>query len=1173
MTTLEQLESGKLVRGILPDQSVKLIGVQRHGAGAVEVVFRSADGQLGSQLLYRENEPQLELVETEHLWEFDVDGALLRLVSEAYRIDLAHLFDPLLAVHTSLIEPLPHQITAVYDEMLTRQPLRYLLADDPGAGKTIMAGLLIRELIVRGDVRRCLICAPGSLTEQWQDELWTKFQLEFTILTRELIESARSGNPFAEHDLIIVRLDQVSRSDELQQRLQQTDWDLVVCDEAHKMSASFFSGDLKETKRYRLGKVLGDISRHFLLMTATPHNGKEEDFQLFLALLDADRFAGRFRSGVHQVDVSDLMRRMVKERLLRFDGKPLFPERKAYTVNYQLSAEESTLYDAVTEYVRQEFNRADQLENDGRKGTVGFALTILQRRLASSPEAIYQSLKRRRERLEKRLKDAGNSGDLLRTRQNEIDRISSGFDEESWDDLDDAPDGEVEQIEAELVDNATAARTIAELEAEIQSLRHLEAMALQLRRSGNDRKWMELQHLLHDTPEMRDPVRGQRKLVIFTEHRDTLNYLDGRLKTLFGQTEAIVCIHGGMHRDARRMVEDQFRNNPDVSILLATDAAGEGINLQRAHLMVNYDLPWNPNRLEQRFGRIHRIGQTEVCHLWNLVAGETREGAVYQRLLRKLEAERNALDGQVFDVLGKLFQDAPLRRLLVEAVRYGDDPNVRARLTQAVDNALDRDRVRDLLEHQSLVQTSMDTSQIMRIREDMERAAARRLQPHYIKAFFAQALEHLGGTLHEREGGRYAINSVPSAIRNWAKDHGCGVVSSKYERICFEKALIQIPGKPLATFVCPGHPLLDAAIGLMLEREREKLRRGAVLIDETDPGRTPRVLFYLEQAIQDAAPTRTGDRRVISREVHFVEIDSAKTVREAGGAPYLDYRPATADEKAALRDVLAADWLRSGILEQKAAQHAVEHIVPRHLERVRQRRIELIDKTEAAVQERLTKEINYWDLRATELRAAEQAGRMNARLNSARADERANQLAERLKLRQAQLAQERQISAAAPLIVGGALIVPIGLLLGQRVPAELLDRRITEQIAMQAVMNAEIALGNAPRDVSSQNVGYDIESRDQRTGRLRFIEVKGRRAGAETITLTYNELYRALNSPEAFVLALVEIEGGGDGAAHAALTARPPRYVRNYTFREPDPLASSVNFNLGELLDRSEEPG
>ncbi|MCC6973387.1 MAG: DUF3883 domain-containing protein [Anaerolineae bacterium] len=1158
MTQLEQLQRGVTVRGIIPERVVTLVDVQWHGTNAVEVVFRQDDGRLGSQLLYRENEASLVIVQAERLWAFDVDGTLLRLVSEAYRIHLAHLFDPVLAVHTSLIEPLPHQITAVYNEMLTRQPLRYLLADDPGAGKTIMAGLLIRELIIRGDVRRCLICAPGSLTEQWRNELLSKFQLDFAVLSREMIESPSSGNPFTEKDQLIIRLDQISRNDELQTRLKQTEWDLVVCDEAHKMSASFFSGELKETRRYRLGKLLGDVTRHLLLMTATPHNGKEEDFQAFLALLDADRFEGRSRNGVaYQVDVSDLMRRMVKERLLKFDGKPLFPERKAYTVNYTLSPEESLLYDQVTEYVRREFNRAEQLDNEGRKGTVGFALTVLQRRLASSPEAIAQSIKRRRERLETRLREA------IQTQRTILEGNGRDLEAEDWDDLDDAPDAEIEAFETELVDSATAARTITELQAEIQSLRDLEVTAQRVRRSGHDRKWMELLRLLQDTPEMRDPVRGQRKLVIFTEHRDTLNYLNERLTTLTGQSERIVIIHGGIPRDQRTAIEDRFRNDPEVSILIATDAAGEGINLQRAHLMVNYDLPWNPNRLEQRFGRIHRIGQTEVCHLWNLVAGETREGHVYQRLLHKLETERNALNGQVFDVLGKLFQDTPLRSLLVEAIRYGDNPEVRARLEQKVDNAVDQNHVRELLENQSLITTSMDTSQIMRIREDMERASARRLQPYYIKSFFLQAFEHWGGTIHERERGRFAINHVPAVIREWAKTFNLGAISVRYERICFEKTLIHLPDKPPATFVCPGHPLLDALIGLTLERERETLRRGSLLVDETDPGHEPRVLFYLDQAVQDAMPSRTHERRVISREVHFVEIDSAGKVQEGGGAPYLDYRPTTPEERARLEGVLEQEWLKGENLERVAAAYAVEHLVPRHLERVRKRRIELIDKTEAAVQQRLTREINHWDFRAAELRAQEQTGRYNARLNSQKAQERADRLQERLNVRKAQLAQERQISAAPPLVVGGALIIPIGLLLGEQTPPEVMDRRITEEIAMRVVMDTEIRLGHDPRDVSSQKIGYDIESRDGHTGQMRFIEVKGRRAGSDTVTITRNEILTALNTPEQFILALVEVENG-EGSA--------PRYVRQPFNKEPDLGVTSVNYNIGQLLEMSEEP-
>ena len=264
---------------------------------------------------------------------------------------------------------------------------------------------LIKELLIRGDVHRCLICCPGSLVDQWQDELARRFGLPFDILTRESVDSSRGGNPFAERNLVIARLDHLSRNEDLQAKLQQTDWDLIICDEAHKMAASYFASEVKETKRYKLGKLLGGLTRHFLLMTATPHNGKEADFQLFMALLDGDRFEGRFRDGVHAADTSDLMRRLVKEKLLKFDGTPLFPERIAYTLGYKLVDGEAALYRAVTDYVREEFNRADALENEGRKGTIGFALTILQRRLASSPEAIYQSLRRRRERLEKRLRE------------------------------------------------------------------------------------------------------------------------------------------------------------------------------------------------------------------------------------------------------------------------------------------------------------------------------------------------------------------------------------------------------------------------------------------------------------------------------------------------------------------------------------------------------------------------------------------------------------------------------------------------------------------------------------------------------------------------------------------------------------------------------------------------
>src|SRR5215472_8213618 len=407
MSKLEALQPNATIRGILPDSLVTIVNVQWFGSTAVELTYKTPAGKVANELLYRHDEPRIEVVEFGRPWSFDGNGAAFRLVSEAHRIRLAHLFDPVLAVHTSLVEPLPHQITAVYDAMLPRQPLRFLLADDPGAGKTIMAGLFMKELIARGDLQRCLVVCPGSLAEQWQDELFKRFHLKFEILTNDKLEAASTGNWFLETNLAIARLDKLSRNEDVQKKLQAPDcgWDLIVCDEAHKMSASFFGGEVKYTKRYRLGQVLSTLTRHFLLLTATPHNGKEEDFQLFMALLDGDRFEGRFRDGVHTADVSDLMRRMVKENLLKFDATPLFQERIATTVPYKLSTPEAQLYKAVTDYVREEFNRADALANEKQAGTVGFALTILQRRLASSPEAIYQSLCRRRKRLESRLRE------------------------------------------------------------------------------------------------------------------------------------------------------------------------------------------------------------------------------------------------------------------------------------------------------------------------------------------------------------------------------------------------------------------------------------------------------------------------------------------------------------------------------------------------------------------------------------------------------------------------------------------------------------------------------------------------------------------------------------------------------------------------------------------------
>ena len=1195
---LEDLRPGVTVRGAA-DGPVRVVAVERHGEDAITLTYRTATGTTGEQLLYRSDEARLARDDATRA--FDADGALFRLASEAERIRLAHLYDPFLAVQTSEVEPLPHQITAVYEAMLPRQPLRFLLADDPGAGKTIMAGLLIRELIARGDVKRCLVVCPGVLVEQWQDELDRRFHLQFDILTRDKADTAASGNWFLDAAFGIARLDMLARDDALRDQLQvrENRYDLVICDEAHKMSARYFGDEIKYTKRYQLGRLLSRITRHFLLMTATPHTGVEADFGLFLSLLDEDRFAGK--PGRHAraggTGASDLMRRMVKEDLFRFDEKPLFPERMAHTVPYRLSPAETALYEAVTEYVRQEFARADQAAAPGKRRTVGFALTVLQRRLASSPEAIHASLRRRRERLDdqlQELKRAGRGGGAV-FRPDRVRDVATDF----LEDFDELPEQEIEAEQDRVLDRATAARTVTELKSEIATLRRLEQQADAVRRSGDNAKWRELLDLLDrlfaggsDTPASGegDAPYGSgdipppqpspsHKLVVFTEHRATLDALRDRIANRFGRSEAVAVIHGGVGRDQRRIEQERFLQDPGVRVLLATDAAGEGINLQRAHLMVNYDLPWNPNRIEQRFGRIHRIGQREVCHLWNLVAEGTREGDVYRRLLDKIEQARQALGGKVFDVLGKLeFEGKPLRELLLEAIRYGSDPAVRSRLEQVVAGAVDLEQVARLLHQGALALDTMDTSRIAGVREDMERAQARRLQPHFIGSFFRQGLAELGGTLHEREKGRWQVTHVPAAVRATGKALASGrrkPVVRRYERIAFEKERIETGASSRAEFVAPGHPLLDGVVALVRERHGGLLERGAVLVDDADPNVSPRVALCLTHAVRGGiSPDSSGGvtRRVVSQQVLYVGLDAEGGATKLGPAPHLDYRPLGADEPSAVELLARPEcrWISSG-LEAQALGFAIAKVVPAHTGVVQQSHVARVRKTKEAVRQRLTHEIAHWDRRAIDLAEAERAGKPAAGMNAGRARSTAEELRQRQKERLAELEAEAAIEVGAPVVRGGFVIVPAGLLRRAQGASEPVlpaapvaaETQASAARARRAVMEAERALGFEPVDRETEKLGYDIESGTPGRGSLRFLEVKGRVAGADSVTVTRNEIMTALNEPEKFILAIVLFHDRGEETVH---------YLRRPFEREPEFDVTTVNYRLKALLDRAGSP-
>ncbi len=1178
MIRLEDIKKDAQIRGIVPNEIVRIITVDPVGENAVTVYYKDHAGKIAEQMFFRSDEARLSLAEEGRAWSFDAPGEEFKLGLEAYRISEAALFDPMMAVHTSNVEPLPHQISAVYEAMLPRQPLRFVLADDPGAGKTIMAGLFIRELLMRADAKRILIVSPGSLSGQWQDELYEKFDLHFEIFSREKYELSATRNFFEENNLLICRLDQLSRNEEFQEKLKHTEWDLIIVDEAHKLSANYFGNKVNKTKRFLLGEMLGSITRHLLLMTATPHNGKEEDFQIWLSLLDADRFYGKFREGAHKVDVSDMMRRMVKEELLKFDGTPLFPERCAYTANYHLSPIEANLYEQVTDYVRNEMNRADRLDGK-RKGTVGFALTQLQRRLASSPEAIYQSLKRRRKKLEDRL----NEMKLAARGQTSY---PTGFAEtlapefvyerreldvpEDIDDIDEEMSAEEYELYTEqVVDQATAAETIPELQAEITILQGLEEQALAVVHSGSDKKWEQLSSILQESQEMFMPNGSRRKMIIFTEHKDTLNYLCQRIAGLLGRQESVVLIHGGVNRDARRKVQEEFRNNPDVVVLIATDAAGEGVNLQNANLMVNYDLPWNPNRLEQRFGRIHRIGQTEVCHLWNMVANETREGEVFQKLFDKLEIEKKALGGKVFDILGEAFENKSLKELLVEAIRYGESPEVRARMSQVIDNSLDTNRLKEIIKRSALIEQHMGLEQLYAVKEEMEKAEARKLQPYFIRAFFTEAFQKLQGEMRPREAGRFEIRHVPASIRE--RDRVIGETRTptlkKYERICFEKNLIRQQGKPMADLVHPKHPLMSSVTDLVLEAHRTKLKQGAVLVDPNDDGTEPKVLFMISHTVREGG----GDgKRVVSRRLQFVEIDRNGLATNAGWAPHLDLQPIDNYDLSLVQDVMREPWLNNN-LDALALSHATQKLVPEHYDEVRTRRERHANKALAAVHERLTKEINYLYGRAIKLDEDVKAGKQ-PRIQPENFKRKAEELEARLEQRTRELTDMKNIVSSTPIVVGGALVIPQGLLAQRKgettftVDAEARAR--IERVAMESVIKAEQALGHAVTDVSAEKCGWDVTARPPRNedGSIkpdRHIEVKGRAKGQSTITVSRNEIIYGLNQSDKFMLAVVIVDGDAfDG----------PHYIRNPFTIEPDFGVASVNYDLNDLLSKAVKP-
>lgn len=1115
---LEELTPGVIVSGVIPGRRVTVLKVDFHGSDAVTVFYDADNGDMGRRVVYRDAEDAIQ-PETATGRPFDASADEFKLAAEAQRIQLAGLFDPMLAVATSDVRPLPHQIRAVYGELLPRSPLRFLLADDPGAGKTIMAGLYIKELLLRDDVKRALIVAPGGLVDQWQDELHLKFGLRFEVLTNQLMDSATAvgTNVFEAHPLLIARMDHLTRNELLRDQLPESHWDLVIVDEAHRMGARWFGGKLDKTQRFQLGEELGTLTRHLLLMTATPHAGKEEDFQAFLTLLDRDAYAGKGHVNRRRPDTSGIMRRMVKEDLLTFEGKPLFPDRTAHTVPYELTALESELYAEVTAYVREGMGRADQLDGK-RRSTVGFALTVLQRRLASSPAAIHESLKRRIARLSARATDIANGVDR------ETPHLTLDPDD------DDYNADELEAAEEELVDSATAARTVEELRLEIAQLEELLLLAAKVRASGSDVKWSELRTILQDNV-LQTEGGANRKLIVFTEQRDTLDYLVWRIRTLLGQPEAVEAMHGGVRRPERRRIAEEFTKNPVCRVLVATDAAGEGLNLQAAHLMVNYDLPWNPNRIEQRFGRVHRIGQEEVCRLWNLVAMNTREGEVFATLLAKIEEQRAAYGGKVFDVLGGgAFDQKPLRTLLIEAIREGELPEVRARMHRIIDATVSEGLV-EMMQERALARDAMPESDVQAMRRAMDEARARRLQPHYISMAFRAIFERLGGRIARREGERFEITRVPESLRGRRR-----AVASRYERVTFDLSGIAAPGggggrDVRADLLAPGHPLHDVVMAAAVERWGQALERGTVLVSQTVE--EPRLLIGVKHEVIDGTGASVG------RRFGYAYAGESGPVEPAPSAPYLD-AVAVTDERLRSR-ALALPWL--GSAERSAVDWLIAHELPDYLADVAPRRQRDLERTRLAVTDRLQSEAQRLGSEALTATHREQHG-LEVKESSASLVRRANELESRLERRLAELERQASMSTPPPRVTAAAIVIPASWLddldntaTGDesedvelpRVPTYAVETKAVERRGVEAVMAAERALDRNPVEQAFNNTGFDIRS-EAPDGSSLLIEVKARIAGAEDFHITHSEVMAALNATPNYRLALVRVDPRG--AAH-----------------------------------------
>ncbi len=1074
VTRVQPISAGQILTGSLFNEPMRVETVQANGmASWVVGLVGTQSERFRKVTLTADDLDRLEILDAQH--SFDGDGRLLSLGLQAYALGIAYEFDPYFGLSISRVDPLPHQLEAVYDYLLKLARVRFLLADDAGAGKTIMSGLLIRELELRGLAERILIVCPANLAFQWQRELKEKFDAQFMVLKGQDIRDQFGVNQWLERNRIITSLDLAKRQDILP-GLRQVRWDLVIVDEAHRMSAG---DESHKSMRYRLGELLRDISDHLLLLTATPHKGDPANFSLFLQLLDADAYADvkSIREAMDRRRAPFYLRR-TKEAMVYFpdrrgDGtwaaEPIFTKRIPHTVDFQIDGAERDLYLDVTHFVKRESARAAAEGEDPRARAIGFLMSLYQRRLASSTFAMRRSLENRARRLEDGLKRAQ---DLARLAPPDLP---------DPEELEEMEESERERLEA-MLEAITLAGSAEQVRAEVQELRRLAAQAQTVEDSGSEAKLSELRKLLQKEGFFAHP---DQRLLLFTEFKDTLDNLAGKLKDWGFRVGSI---HGGMKpgsRDepgTRLHAEQQFRDG-EIQVLVATEAAGEGINLQVCHILFNYDIPWNPNRLEQRMGRIHRYGQRKDCLIFNFVATNTIEGRVLQRLLEKLQEIRDALDDDaVFNVVGEILPAAHVERVLRDyyAGRLGD-ADLEERLLRDVDESQFRAICQNALE--GLASKKLNLEMLI---ERRARAQERRVVPETIARFLREAADFVPLALNPIPDLDHTFEPIrtPSALRRYEKDQDWKLpaLADRYPRWSTDRETAEAGS---LEWVTPGHPLFEAIRRHTQVRALDALGKGATFhsLQHEHP---VRIDFYRARVVD-------GLGQVVHERLFAVEVSEASEPLLREPSLLGDFTPAAPPAElpgvAALPEVTA--WL-------------YERALAPFLEETRRDRLSEVDRVAAHVELSLTELLQ---------RADEEIGRAVADVDQklagaegrlAQAETRHGDLMARRERRRTDLDRQRALTLQAVECLASALVLPHP----EREAPEV--RRLqpdpeTEATAMRVVIEHERAEGRQVFDVSEKNLGYDVTSLDLASGDLRLIEVKGLGAARGTILLTPNE--------------------------------------------------------------------